>query len=149
MAKAPRHLKVFQTRIGFFDCIIAAPSQPAALRAWGIHQNLFASGTASAVTDPDIIALAKAQPGIPLQRAIGSNTPFSSAPSLPTLPAEPRTKPAPKPPDRTKLDRAEKHLADLVAEQAAAERIFNTRRAEAQADIKTCREAYRKAGGKA
>jgi hypothetical protein len=36
--------KVFQAQFGFYDTVVAAPSQVAALRAWGIHQNLFAGG---------------------------------------------------------------------------------------------------------
>ena len=33
----PRALKVFQTQIGFYELIVAPPSQAAALRAWGCH----------------------------------------------------------------------------------------------------------------
>lgn len=56
MAKPPR-LKVFRTAIGFHDAYVAAPSQKAALKAWGSDHNLFASGAAEVVTDA---ALAKA-----------------------------------------------------------------------------------------
>ena len=39
MPKTPtRKLKVFQTQFGFFDTVLAAPSQAAALRAWGTHR---------------------------------------------------------------------------------------------------------------
>ena len=34
-------LKVSQAQFGFFDTVVAAPSQAAALRAWGVNQNLF------------------------------------------------------------------------------------------------------------
>ena len=44
---AGRKLKVFQAQFGFYDTIVAAPSQAAALRAWGVNQNLFASGEAT------------------------------------------------------------------------------------------------------
>ncbi len=56
MAKPPR-LKVFRTAIGFHDAYVAAPSQKAALEAWGSDHNLFASGAAEVATDE---ALAKA-----------------------------------------------------------------------------------------
>ena len=46
----PRTMKVYQAQIGFYDLIVAAPSQAAALRAWGIHLNMFADGSARART---------------------------------------------------------------------------------------------------
>ena len=48
---AVRKLKVFQAQFGFYDTVVAAPSRAAALRAWGTHQNLFASGEAKVATD--------------------------------------------------------------------------------------------------
>jgi hypothetical protein len=49
LPKTPtRKLKVFQAPFGFFDTILAAPSQAAALRAWGTHRNLFADGARQA-----------------------------------------------------------------------------------------------------
>ena len=44
-------LKVFRTPIGFHDAYVAAPSQKAALEAWGSDSNLFAAGAAELVTD--------------------------------------------------------------------------------------------------
>jgi hypothetical protein len=67
-----RKLKVFQAQFGFYDTVVAAPSQAAALRAWGTRQNLFASGDAKVVTDEAAVAAATAQPETPLRRAIGS-----------------------------------------------------------------------------
>ena len=59
MAKArERRLKVFQTHLGFFDTVVAAPSQAAALRAWGLHQNIFADGLARIADDPQAVAAA-------------------------------------------------------------------------------------------
>jgi hypothetical protein len=53
MAKAPgRKLKVFQAQFGFHDSVVAAPSQTAALRAWGTRQNLFGEGQARLTEDP-------------------------------------------------------------------------------------------------
>jgi hypothetical protein len=56
--RAARRLKVFQAQIGFFDTVVAAPSQAAALRAWGVHQDLFANGGAKAITDELALAAA-------------------------------------------------------------------------------------------
>ena len=82
----PRALKVFQTEIGFYELIVAAPSQAAALRAWGLHLNLFADGTARMATDERVIAAALAQPGVCLKRGVGSHDAFSLNPGLPRLP---------------------------------------------------------------
>ncbi len=48
MAKSPK-LKVFRTPIGFHDAYVAAPSQKAALEAWGADSNLFGRGEAEVV----------------------------------------------------------------------------------------------------
>ena len=45
-------LKVFCTTSGFHDSIVAAPSKPAALKAWGAKTDLFSMGAARLVTDP-------------------------------------------------------------------------------------------------
>ena len=64
-----RRLKVFQVHLGFYDTVVAAPSQAAALRAWGTHQNLFADGQARVTDDPQAIEAALAYPETPLKRA--------------------------------------------------------------------------------
>jgi hypothetical protein len=53
-----RKLKVFEARLGFYDTVVAVPSQAAALRAWDTRQNLFASGDASVSNDKDAVAAA-------------------------------------------------------------------------------------------
>lgn len=58
-----RALKVFRTSAGFEDAYIAAPSQKAALEAWGAKRNLFAQGAADLVKDPDLVKAALAHPG--------------------------------------------------------------------------------------
>lgn len=63
MAKPAARLKVFQTHIGFDDWVIAAPSQKAALEAWDVSQNLFASGEAFVTIDAKAVALAMKTPG--------------------------------------------------------------------------------------
>jgi outer membrane biosynthesis protein TonB len=91
---AVRKLKVFQAQIGFYDTVVATTSMPAALRAWGIRQNMFASGDARAVTDEVVIAVALQHPDIPLRRAVGSSEPFSVEPtSLPKVPLPAKTPP--------------------------------------------------------
>jgi hypothetical protein len=59
----PRKLKVFRTPIGFHDAYVAAPTQKAALEAWGTDSNLFARGTAEQVTDPKLTAAPLERPG--------------------------------------------------------------------------------------
>ena len=92
-----KKLKVFQAPFGFYDSVVAVPSQAAALRAWGSHQNLFAEGIAHLVSDEKTIAAALAHPATPLRRAIGSNEPFELEPSArPKVPDLPKAKTRPK-----------------------------------------------------
>jgi hypothetical protein len=124
-------LKVFATRIGFHDVVVAAPSQKAALAAWDVGENMFAQGAAGVTEDPKIEAAALAQPGVVLSRAIGESGDFhaeartpAKAPQVEARPkrakgAKPgethKAPPKPKP-DRSALTGAEKALADLDAE---------------------------------
>jgi hypothetical protein len=177
MAKG-RRLKVFEAQIGFYDTVVAAPSQAAALRAWGVHQNLFAAGEARLATDAAAIAAATAHPETPLRRALGSKDAFAlEAASLPKVPAAPSKaagKPAakpkavkpPPPADRSKLDAAETALkaldearkreeatlarvqADLDARRDAAQSAYVDARKAATAKVVEARGAYRKAGGR-
>ncbi len=122
-----RTLKVYQTQIGFFDLIVAAPSQAAALRAWGTHLNMFADGSARVTTDEQAIQAALAHPETPLKRGVGTNDPFSLNPRLPRFanlaPGEKKTtakrqpvKSKPEPPDRRALDDAEAALRRISDE---------------------------------
>ena len=65
MAKAKRKqkLKVFRTPIGFHDAYVAAPSQKAALEAWGVRTNLFARGSPEEVADPKLTKAPLEHPG--------------------------------------------------------------------------------------
>ena len=133
-------LKVFSSPQGFFETVVAAPSQKAALEAWGTHQNLFADGMATVATDPGTIEAALAHPGQVLQRPAGSTgdfVPAGQAP-LPTVPRIKRPAPAAKgkaasapaqprpPPDRSALTAAEAALKAeqqrVAAEQAQIDR---------------------------
>ena len=56
--KLPSRIKVFRTTIGFTDWVVATSSRQAALEAWDVSRNLFATGEASITDDADAIALA-------------------------------------------------------------------------------------------
>ncbi len=173
-----RRLKVFQAQFGFWDCVVAASSQAAALRAWGTRQNLFADGEAREITEEHAVAAAVAHPETPLRRAVGSSDPFSLEPRLPQMPAAaPRpasrasAKPKPTraptaPPDRGALDAAEAALlrleaergrqeaelerrrAALESEDAAARQTYAAARSRAEDDVERCRKAFVAAGGR-
>ena len=68
---APR-LKLFRTPIGFHDAYVAAPSQKAALKAWGAEADLFARGIAERVEDPALLTQAAEKPGTVIKRARGT-----------------------------------------------------------------------------
>lgn len=169
-----RRLKVFQARLGFYDSVVAAPSQAAALRAWGVRQDLFAEGQARITDDPRAVDAARAHPETPLRRAAGSDGAFELEPTtLPSVPDSPARKkrggPKPvvrrPPPDRSKLDAAEASLqrldqqrkqeevrlrarqADLDREAAERQAAFVAERAVAADALAAARSAYRKAGG--
>ena len=60
MARKPsQRLKVFVTRIGLHEWAVAASSQKAALKAWDVRENLFASGAAKETHDVAAIEAAR------------------------------------------------------------------------------------------
>ncbi len=128
-------LKVFGAAMGFFDTVVAASSQKAALEAWGVRQNLFQDGAASVVTDAEAVKAALASPGVVLRRGVGASDPFrpTSEPpaSLPTPPPTARKRPAQPapqasgsktrpPPDRSGVTAAQAALADQAQRFAGA-----------------------------
>ena len=152
MAKPPnRKLKVFVSQIGFYDTVVAAASQAAALRAWGTHQNLFAGGEARVIDDPQAVKAALECPEVPLRRIIGTDNPFELNPrGLPKVPDAAKKwadtidekrpaapSPAPKKPrkraDRGVLDKAEAVLRRVDDERKLEEAGLRTR--QAQLDI--------------
>jgi hypothetical protein len=143
----PRALKVFRTPVGFYDAIVAAPSQKAALAAWGTTTNLFASGDACVVEDPALQAEALAQPGEVIKTPRG-DVAAMLGPEPPKRPARQQTPPAAeKPklrpaPDRSRLDAAERALAD--AERALEVELSEL--AQMRADMDR-REAAARRGG--
>jgi hypothetical protein len=124
----PRKLNVYRTPIGFHDAYVAAPSQKAALEAWGSDANLFARGVAEEVTDPALTEEPLAHPGEVIRRLRGSLEEQVAAlpPDAPKARADVRPTPAkpakPKPrPSRDALDTAEAALADAEANLSARE----------------------------
>ena len=123
----PKKLKVFRTPIGFHDAYVAAPSQKAALEAWGSDSNLFAAGAAELVTDPKLTKEPLAQPGAVIRKLRGSEAEQIKA--LGKRPAKAKRGPvagsevqkASKPakrtprPSRDPVDKAEKALESLEA----------------------------------
>jgi hypothetical protein len=154
-AKA-RKLKVYQAPFGFHESVVAAPSQAAALRAWGSHQNLFAEGLAKVTTDAAAVEAAVKHPETPLRRAIGSNDAFElEAASLPKVPRAEKTrvgeetsdparksKPVPPPPDRSALDNAERELDRLETQRRREEDRFGRRWDELHREQEEARQKY-------
>jgi chromosome segregation ATPase len=103
-------LKVFCATSGFHDSVVAAPSRPAALKAWGAKTDLFSMGVARQVTDPKIVKKAMAHPGevIRLNRSGGEEAP---------APKKAAKRPAAKRPSRAKLNAAEQRLTKLDESQ--------------------------------
>jgi hypothetical protein len=155
MAKKP--LKVFQAHMGFYDTVVAAPSQKAALEAWGAGKNQFAKGFAKVTNDPVAVQSALGNPGVVLRRPFGSSGPFKrdadpvSAPKVSprqNREAKDRRKKAAMAARKAaahelreaeaKLARAEirKREAEFAREKAAAERQARKRIARARARLK-------------
>ncbi|WP_313394756.1 hypothetical protein [Sphingobium yanoikuyae] len=157
-------LKVFRSPAGFHDAYVAAPSQKAALEAWGADADLFARGIAEKVTDPKLMEEPLAQPGVVVKVSRGSAGDHFEISELKRPPHQgstksrqarkqkPETKAAavvPKPrkkvprPSRAKLEAAEKAVdqaeADLKAGMAdiqARKRALEDERRTLQADSK-------------
>ena len=138
MAKPKRSakLKVFRTPIGFHDAYVAAPSQKAALEAWGTDTNLFASGAAEQVTDTELTKVPLENPGQVVKVLRGTRTEQLAALAKqkpPKRKAAPKAEIMPKPakkrpprPSRAPLEKAEAALEKLEnrqeRERAALER---------------------------
>jgi hypothetical protein len=79
-------LKVFRAHQGFYDSIVAVPSQKKALEAWGARPTLFSQGFAAETKDADAVQAALAQPGVVLRRPFGTRGEFKNEPDLPKAP---------------------------------------------------------------
>jgi hypothetical protein len=173
-----RALKTFQAHLGFYDTVVAAPSQAAALKAWGSRRDLFREGFAKASDDPAAIAAASAKPGVVLRRAAGSKAPFSENPALPQIsnapkPPKPAPKkimkelpvraapqkgkiakqppppPPPKPVDHRGIKAAEKTIATVKADEARALAALEKRKAALSQEERRIRDDFRRAREKA
>lgn len=132
-------LKVFRTPIGFHDAYVAAPSQKAALQAWGSDRDLFARGVAEVVTDPALTAEPLAQPGIVIKRSRGTAAEQIAAlpPDTPRAPrrtttaedAPPKPARAAPKPDRTALRDAEDALSSAEARHRSEDRALRAEEA--------------------
>src|SRR5689334_16067146 len=119
--KSHSRLKVYSTHIGLHEWLVAAPSQKAALEAWDVRENLFATGAAEVVTDPKAVKLAMETPGEPVAldgkgaaaKASRTLRPANHRKSVSKRQAARPTKSKVKKADRTKLDRAEQALNEL------------------------------------
>jgi hypothetical protein len=140
-------LKVFQAHLGFFDTVVAAFSQKAALEAWGSRQDLFRDGTAAIATGPDAIKVALEKPGVVLKRLSGSTGAFLEQPPLPkstgghhriSVPRRP-AQTIQKKPDRSKLEAVERALAKLQEERKRVNAGF-AKREEALRNEQRARE---------
>lgn len=56
--KLPARIKVFKTRIGFNDVVVATSSRKAALEAWDVSLDLFRDGEAEETKDAKAIEAA-------------------------------------------------------------------------------------------
>jgi hypothetical protein len=148
-------LKVLRTPIGFHDAYVAAPSQKAALEAWGADSNIFAQGIAEQVTDPAQMEEALANPGKVIKKVRGSadehfaeleRTPArrkaarSDGASAEVVILKPKSKPKPKP-SRDELDAAEEALEKADRKQRKALRKIDEK---IQALDRECRELQRR-----
>ncbi len=158
MAKSSgRKLKVFVAQMGFYDSAVAASSQTAALRAWGTHQNLFASGQARLSDDKQAIEAALASPETPLRRLVGTDHPFELNPKgLPDIPDAPKRwaenvhdkrpspRPAkkPKPVSRKGLDAAEAALRKVDDDRKREEADLRRRQDELDGEREASQTRY-------
>jgi hypothetical protein len=145
VARSPK-LKVFCAPMGFYDALIAAPSQKAALKAWGTTTDLFAAGRAHAVEDPKLQKLALATPGEVVKHSRGDE-----AEMLQDIAREERrpargTKAKAPPPaakrpatDPSKLEQAGRELDAARRELASQLADIERRRAELDAEERTTR----------
>lgn len=114
MAQKPaKRLKVFVTRIGLHEWAVAVSSQKAALKAWDIRENLFASGAAKETHEAAAVEVALKHPGEPV-RVPGPKVVVPPPANVVHLEGR-RPKPAAqhsqtKKRDRSKLDAAEEAL---------------------------------------
>jgi hypothetical protein len=130
----PRPLKVFKTHIGFFDLVVAAPSQKAAVAAWHASPRLFSQGFAGVTNETDAVQAALAVPGQVLKRPHGRHTPYKAEPDAPVAPkltARQKQKAAGEARARKRKHEAEKRARAAAERKAAKAELAELARAEA------------------
>ena len=155
----PRKLKVFRTTTGFHDAYVAAPSQKAALEAWGADANLFARGVAEQVTDPKLMAGPLERPGEVIKLSRGDLAaqlkalgPRKAKARKQTTPADQgkekarrrkSAKPKP-PPKRDRVDAADAALKEARKGHAAVIAKLEAERASIEARMEALRSKQEK-----
>jgi hypothetical protein len=165
MAKPHRKqkLKVYRTPIGFHDAYVAAPSQKAALEAWGAETNLFGRGIAEQVSDPKLMKVPLEHPGQVVKVLRGTEAEQIAALEKQMLPKRSkaddveilpkRAKRRPPRPSRASLDQAEEalkkvedrnreQLAKLDRERREMQRRHERERDKAQEAVEREQEKY-------
>ena len=102
-------LKLFKTVMGFHDAYVAAPSQKAALEAWGASTDLFSAGLAERIDNPAVCEAAFEKPGAIVTAKRGTTKEWTE-----------RARPKPKKPSKSDTARAaiEKRMAELEKRHA-------------------------------
>ncbi len=129
-------LKVFAWSNGLKTYAVATTSRPKALEAWGIHQDLFADGTAREIDDPDLVAATTQQPGVVVEQAVSGG----AAKALAAI----RPPPKPKGPTAAekRADAIKARLAALDAEHRQSLAEIDRRRAILDDEAAALDEAY-------
>ena len=104
-------LKLFKAVIGFHDTYVAAPSQKAALEAWGASTDLFSAGLAERIDDRAVCEAAFGKPGTIITAKRGTKKEWTER-------AKPKAKKSPRA-DAARA-RIEKRLAALETRRAKA-----------------------------
>jgi hypothetical protein len=142
-------LKVYRTPIGFHDAYVAAPSQKAALEAWGADADLFARGIAEIVTDPRLMKEPLAKPGVVIRKARGTAAEHIDAlpkPKSKGRSAGTRRAASPKAPrpDKANMAAAEKALSDAESRQGGERQVIAKREQKLADDKRKLERAHEK-----
>ncbi|MFC7499097.1 hypothetical protein ACFQRC_07665 [Enterovirga sp. GCM10030262] len=97
----PRALRVYRLPIGFHDAYVAAPTQKAAIEAWGSDKDVFQRGQAELVTDAELTKEPLENPGKVIKRLRGTAAEQIAALAETPAPASKRSAPRRKPGGRT------------------------------------------------
>jgi len=147
MPRAPK-LKVFRMAVGFHDAYVAAPSQKAAIEAWGSDKDVFQRGQAELVTDPALTKEPLARPGEVVKRLRGTAEEQIAALDEAGPPAPPKrgktAAKAPPPPGKAAKPKPRPSRATLEATEAAvaeaAARHAGEMKAVAEREVALTRE---------